>query len=163
MTDPASPLEPPADPSRWKLPRIRVTRDGEWLHEGEEVSHPGILSSLRDGLRVDDAGHYVEVGPVRVPVEVDDAPFVVVRVEREGTGLVLTLDDLSREALDVATLSFGADGVPHCRVKQGRFLGRWSRAATHQLLALVEPGTPPVLVLGSARHPLAGYVEREPG
>ena len=50
------------------------------------MTHPGILANLRENLRVDDDGHYLQVGPARVPVEVEDAPFVVVRVEARGEG-----------------------------------------------------------------------------
>jgi hypothetical protein len=90
-------------------------------------------------------------------VEVDDAPYVVVRVEPEGEQLLLTLNDLSREALDVDTLSFGPDGVPRCRVKGGRFGARLSRAATYQLLDRVhhdEASDTATLVVGRARHVL---------
>ncbi len=90
---------PPTDPSKWTLPRLRITRDGEWLHDGEEVTHAGILANLRESLRVDERGHYLQIGPARVPVEVDDAPFVVLRVEPEGDRLMLTLNDFSREPL----------------------------------------------------------------
>ena len=91
-----------SDPSTWKLPRLRIDRDGGWFHEGEEVSHEGILSSLREGLQVDPAGHFLQIGSVRVPVEVEDAPFVIVRFEADGDGWVLWLSDRTREALDSA-------------------------------------------------------------
>lgn len=147
----------PPDPSTWKLPRLRITRDGTWLHEGEEVTHPGILATLWESLRVDAAGHYMEIGPVRVPVEVEDAPFVVVRVEADEGRLALTLSDLTREPLSPASLRFAADGVPHCRVKGDRFRARLSRAATYQLLQHVEyeaGGKSAVLVVGDRRYPL---------
>ena len=72
-----------SDSSAWKLPRLRIDRDGGWLHEGEEVTHEGILSSLRQGLQADAAGHFLQIGPVRVPVEVEDAPYTVVRLESD--------------------------------------------------------------------------------
>jgi hypothetical protein len=145
------------DPSAWKLPRLRITRDGTWLHEGEEVTHPGILATLWESLRVDEAGHYMEIGPVRVPVEVEDAPFVVVRVEPDDGTLTLTLSDLTREPLSPESLRFGVDGVPHCRVKGDRFRARLSRAATYQLLQHVEheaDGVTAALVVGGTRYAL---------
>jgi hypothetical protein len=110
-------------------------------------------------LRVDAQGHYLQIGPVRVPVEVEDAPFVVIRAEPDGDGLALTLNDMTRERLDPGTLSVSPPGVPRCRVKGGRFAARFSRAATFQLLAHVESGeggTPAALVVGGARYPLHG-------
>ena len=75
------------DPSSWTVPRLRIDREGTWYHEDQEVTHGGIVASLREGLRVDAGGHYLQVGPTRVPVAVEDAPFVVVRVEREAGGV----------------------------------------------------------------------------
>ena len=147
------------DPSTWNLPRLRITRDAAWLHEGEEVAHSGILATLWGGLCVDAAGHYLQIGPVRVPVEVEDAPFVVLRVEDEGDRLMLTLSDLSREPLSPDTLRFGEGGVPYCRVKDARFDARLSRAAAYQLLQHVEPDAArnsATLVIGSARYLLSG-------
>jgi hypothetical protein len=135
---PEDPGPPPPDPSTWTLPRLRITRDGDWLHDDEDVTHAGILRNLRENLRVDAAGHYLQIGPARVPVEVDDAPYLVLRVEPEGEQLILTLNDFSREPLAIETLSFDERAVPHCRVKGGRFLARLSRAATYQLLDRVE-------------------------
>jgi uncharacterized protein len=148
--------EPP-DPPAWTLPRLRIDREGAWFHEDEEVTHAGILANLWGNLRVDAEGHHVQVGPVRVPVEVEDAPFVIVRVERDGARLMLTVNDASRELLAPATLRFGGGGVPYCRIKGERFEARLSRAATYQLLQHVEydEGTgAATLVLGEARHPL---------
>jgi hypothetical protein len=152
-------------PSSWKLPRLGITRDGEWLHEGQEITHAGILANLRENLRRDEQGYYLEIGPARVPVEVADAPYVVVRAEAEGEQIVLTLNDLSREPLRVDTLSFAPDGVPHCVVKGGRFPARLSRAATYQLLDRVEHDErsgAAHLVVGRARHVLPASVHGPP-
>jgi len=147
------------DPSTWKLPPLRIDRDGAWFHEDEEVTHEGILANLRSNLQVDAQGHYLQVGPARVPVEVEDAPFVILRVERDGDRLLLILNDLSREPLAPDTLRFGADGAPYCRVKGARFAARLSRAAAYQLLQHVESdaeGGRATLALGAARYELPG-------
>jgi len=92
-----------------------------------------------------------------VPVEVEDAPFVVVRFEADGEGWALSLSDGSREALDPATLTLRRGEVPYCRVKDGRFEARFSRAATWQLLQCVEtrPGSgPPTIAAFGRRYPL---------
>ena len=145
-----------ADPSHWKLPRLTINRDGEWLHEGEEITHPGILASLRGNLRRDEAGYFVEAGPVRIPVDVADAPFVATRIEPDGQTLRLTLNDGTEESLDPATLRFTSGEVPYCRVKGGRFEARLSRAAAYQLGQLVEyderTGRAVLRVGGTAHH-----------
>ena len=157
---------PTSDPSTWKLPHLGITRDAAWLHDGEEVTHAGILAALWSGLRVDAAGHYLQIGPLRVPVEVEDAPFVVLRVEDEGDRLMLTLSDLGREPLAPDALRFAPGGVPYCRVKDGRFDARLSRAATYQLLRHVEPDVDQdsaTLVIGGARYRLPGLAGDLPG
>jgi hypothetical protein len=147
------------DPSTWTLPRLRIDREGVWFHDDAEVTHEGIVANLRENLRVDEQGHYLEIGPARVPVEVEDAPFVVERVERAGDGLVATLNDLSREPVALDTLRVDDRGIPRCRVKNGRFDARLSRAATYQLLQHAEPDPDAghsVLVLGGRRHSVPG-------
>jgi len=156
----------PPDPSTGTLPRLRIDRDGAWLHEGEEVTHPGILANLRGNLRVDAEGHYLQIGSVRVPLEVENTPFVILRVEREGERLMMTLTDLSREPLAPATLRLGTDGAPYCRVKDARFEARLSRAAAYQLLQHVEydeEGGPARLVVGRARYELPSSVGEDVG
>lgn len=146
-----------SDPSTWTLPRLRIDRDGAWYHDDAEVTHAGILANLRENLRVDEQGHYLQVGPARVPVEVEDTPFVVERVEAEGDGLTATLNDLSREPLAVESLRVDERGIPRARVKGGRFAGRLSRAATYQMLQFVQSGEGgPALVLGGRRHRVPG-------
>lgn len=150
---------PTPDPSTWTLPKLRIDRDGTWFHDDAEVTHPGIIANLRDNLRVDERGHYLQIGPARVPVEVEDAPYVVERVEALGDGLTATLNDLTREPVALDTLRVDERGIPRCRVKEGRFDARLSRAATYQLLQHVQPdeGTSrSSLVLGGRRHPVPG-------
>ena len=146
-----------SDPSTWTLPRLRVDRDGSWYHDDAEVTHAGILANLRESLQVDAQGHFLQIGPARVPVEVEDTPFLVERVEAEGDGLTATLNDLTREALALDSLRVDDRGIPRVRVKDGRFAARLNRAATYQLLQLVQPGEGgPALVLGGRRYPVPG-------
>jgi hypothetical protein len=142
---------------------FRIDREGAWRHEGQEVTHPGVLRNLYANLRADAAGHFLQVGHARIPVAVDDAPFVVNRVETASgradaaVSLILHLSDGSDEPLDPATVRVGPHRVPYCRVKAGRFLARFSVAAWLQLAAFAEedPETGrPVLVLGPRRVPL---------
>lgn len=158
MSAASDPVDPggPEGRAGWTLPRLRIGRDGTWYDGDEEVTHEGIVANLRANLRVDADGHHLQIGPVRVPVEVEDTPFVVVRVERTGDALRIILDDGTREALDPGGLRMGQGQVPYCRVKDGRFEARLDRAATYQLLQhVVEADADrPELVLGSARHPL---------
>jgi len=145
-----------SEPSQ-SLPQLKIDRDGNWLNEGIEITHAGILANLRGNLRKDAGGYYVQAGPVRIPVEVEDAPFSVVRVEAVENGLRLIVNDGTEESLDPATLRLGPGEVPYCRVKGGEFEARLSRAAAWQLAGFIqydEGANTATLVLAGARYPL---------
>lgn len=138
---------------------FRIDREGAWRHDGVEVTHPGVLRNLYANLRAEGEGYHLQAGPVRVPVQVDDAPFVVVRAEpgSEPSVIEIHLSDGSREPLDAGTLVVDARGVPYCRVKGGGFRARLSVAAWLQLATRIEtdPGSGAALLrLGDLRVPL---------
>src|ERR1041384_3046043 len=124
-------------PSDWKLPRLRVDRNGDWFDDDVEITHPGILANLRGNLRHDADGYFIQTR-VRIPIDVEDRPWVVIRVDRHGDGLRAILNDGTETIIDAASLAIGAGDVPYATVKEGRFEARVSRAATCQLLALAE-------------------------
>ena len=134
--DPAAPAPPGLPPGTF-----RIDRDGAWLHEGQEVTHPGVLANLYANLRVEGDRHYLQVGPRQVAVEVDDAPLVVTRLEpgaAPDAGLLGHLTDGSREPVEPAAIWIGTRDTPYCRVKAGRFVARLSLAAWLQLAAWLE-------------------------
>jgi hypothetical protein len=119
------------------LPKLRVDREGIWYDDDVEITHPGIVANLRGNLRRDAEGYFIQTR-VRIPVTVDDVPWVVTRVERRGDGLLGLLNDGTETAIDPAQLRIGAADVPYCPVKGGAFEARLSRAAAFQLLAFGE-------------------------
>jgi len=144
-------------PSDWKLPDLRIDRDGDWYDEGVQVTHPGILANLRSNLKKDADGFFIQAR-VRIPVRVDDVAWVVSRIERRGETLHATVNDGTEERIDPATVRLGAADVPYCTVKGGAFEARFSRAATFQLLALAdydEASGRGALRLGGREYPLA--------
>ena len=146
-----------APPPGWKLPELRIDVDGDWYDEGVQVTHAGILANLRENLKKDAAGYFIQTR-VRIPVRVDDAPFIVVRVEPRGDGLLAVLNDGAVESVDLATIRLGRNDVPYCTVKAGTFDARFSRAATFQLLALAdydEASGRGALRIGGREYPLA--------
>jgi hypothetical protein len=138
---------------------FRIDREGMWRHDGVEVTHPGILRNLYANLQADGDRCHLQVGPWRIPIEVDDVPFVVVRAETApdlGT-IEAYLSDGTQEPLDAATLTLDRRGVPYCQVKSGRFRARLSVSAWLQLAERIEvdPASgQPALVLGDQRIPV---------
>lgn len=124
-------------PDDWKLPKLRVDVNGDWFDDDVEITHAGILANLRSVLRRDTEGYFIQTR-VRIPVEVEDVPFVVTRIERRGEQLHALLSDGTEADIDPATLRVGQDDVPYCAIREGRFEARLSRAAAFQLLALAD-------------------------
>lgn len=136
---------------------FEVDRDGSWRHEGQEVSHPGVVRNLYANLRAGSEGYYLQVGPARVPVAVADAPYVVIRASVSAAdpgGLWLHLSDGTEERVQAETLWLAASGTPYCRVKDGLFTARLSVAAWLQLAQHLteDPETGrPILAVGDQR------------
>ncbi len=119
---------------------LRLDREGRWWHEDEPVTHQRLARALSCWLdRLDDGRFILRLDADRYAyVDVEDAPFQVATLEREGEELWLTLSDGSREPLDATTLAEGPDGALYCRVKAGRFRARFSRIAQQLVAPMVE-------------------------
>lgn len=70
-------------------------------------------------------------------MEVEDTPFVVMRVDKTHT-FTITLNDETQEELDLNTLWVGNQNVLYCKIREGKFEARFSRPAYYQLTNYVE-------------------------
>jgi hypothetical protein len=81
----------PAPVEQWNPPfcgdiDMRIARDGAWFYRGTPIRRPALVRLFSTILRKDPE-RYVLVTPVeRVGIRVDDAPFIAVEMEVEGTG-----------------------------------------------------------------------------
>jgi hypothetical protein len=67
--------------------RFRILADGTWLHEGRPITRPALMRLFGSALRrMPDGGHWLVTPTERIPVAVDDAPFVAVAMAAEGVG-----------------------------------------------------------------------------
>ncbi|ABN77788.1 DUF1285 domain-containing protein [Cereibacter sphaeroides] len=65
---------------------LRIARDGTWFYQGTPIGRPEMVRLFSTILKRED-GKYFLVTPVeKVGIEVDDAPFVAVDFETEGSG-----------------------------------------------------------------------------
>jgi hypothetical protein len=72
---------------------LKIGRDGTWYYEGSPIRRESLVRLFASVLRLDEDGRYWLVTPVeKVPIEVEDAPFLAVemRIEGEGRGQRLT-------------------------------------------------------------------------
>ncbi len=66
---------------------FRIDREGGWHHEGARIGRPEMVKLFAGVLRRDAEGAYWLETPVeKVPVEVEDAPFLAVELVVEGRG-----------------------------------------------------------------------------
>lgn len=64
---------------------MRIRRDGTWEYRGSPIRRPELVRLFSTILRRDEDGRYYLVTPVeKMGIRVDDAPFVAIRVDREG-------------------------------------------------------------------------------
>jgi len=67
---------------------IVIRADGLWLHEGTPIGRPQLVGLFSTVLRKDPDGYWLVTPVEKLKVRVEDAPFVAVRVDREGEALV---------------------------------------------------------------------------
>lgn len=65
---------------------IVIHRDGRWFHEGSPISRAPLVRLFSTVLRKDPDGYHLVTPVEKLRITVEDAPFVAVRVDAEGTG-----------------------------------------------------------------------------
>jgi len=122
--------------------KLVIDKDGRWFQNGAEIIHPQVYCQFCAMLEHSpDGGYQVRMGREICRVEVEDAPFVVQRVEDpDDNGISILLNDGTTERFDPEQFWIGAHNVPYCTVKQGRFHARFSRPAYYQIAQYIEQG-----------------------
>lgn len=120
-------------------PKLKLDREGNWFSDGEEITHPRTAKLFSRSVRRTPEGTYqVVVGEECCPVEVEDTPFMVRRVDFLPDRVWITLNDDSEEDLDLTSLEIGKGNVLYCRVKGGEFPARFLRPAYYHFASRVE-------------------------
>ena len=66
---------------------MHIARDGTWYHEGGPISRLALAQLFSGIVRLEEDGCYYLVTPVeKWAIQVDDVPFVAVRMEVQGQG-----------------------------------------------------------------------------
>lgn len=138
--------------------KISIRRDGNWYSDDERIDNPRIsLLFSRSIKRAPDGSYYLEVGDERVPITVEDTPYVVKTLEDDELGgFVMVLNDDTCEPLDPAALAVGPDHVLYARVKGGEARARFLRSAYYHLSDCFEADAAGhfYVNLRGHRHPL---------
>lgn len=65
---------------------MRIARDGTWFYEGTPIGRPAMVKLFSGILRKDGEAYFLVTPVEKVGIQVEDAPFVAVDYEVEGTG-----------------------------------------------------------------------------
>ncbi len=142
---------------------IRLDADGQFWHDEQLVTHPGILRAWHRGLeRAPDGRYLIRFGHDWAYVRVDDAPFFVLRATPEENGVRLRLSNEAEENLQEQTLGLSKDGVLYCKV-MGDHIAKFTRQAQADVGALLrQDGERFVLAHAGITWPIRDYVPTPP-
>ena len=121
---------------------LKITRDGIWHYQNSAISRPALVKLFASVLRREADGHFLVTPVEKVPVEVEDAPFLAVDLRMEDGRLIFrtNLDEEVTAGAD-HPLRFeqgAADGLkPYLRVR-GDLWALLTRAVTFDLLARAD-------------------------
>lgn len=66
---------------------IRIRKDGVWFHEGTPIGREALVRLFSTVLRLDPDGYHLVTPVEKMKIEVEDAPFIATRVDRDGAAL----------------------------------------------------------------------------
>jgi hypothetical protein len=66
---------------------IVIRKDGLWFHEGAPIGREALVRLFSTVLRKDPDGFHLVTPAEKMKITVEDAPFIAVRVDREGDAL----------------------------------------------------------------------------
>jgi len=124
---------------------IKIDKEGVWYYCGAHMFRKDILCVFFENLHIDDCGkHFIELNGEIYYVDVEDTAFVVTAIYRtkaqeDGHDRIeILLSDDSLERLDLESLFVGDGNVMYCRIKEGKFVARFTRKSYYQLAELIE-------------------------
>jgi len=104
---------------------IVIKKSGLWFHEGTPIGREALVRLFSTVLRKDPEGYVLVTPAEKLAITVEDAPFVAVRVDREGDALKFLTnvgdvveagpDNAIRVAMDAAT----GEPRPYLHVRRG--------------------------------------------
>lgn len=121
---------------------MRIARNGDWYYQGSLIHRPRMVKLFSTVLRVDDDKTYLVTPQERLAIEVEDAHFTAVLVEKHGESekpsLVFTLNTNDKVIADenhsiyVVYEQVGGDPAPYLKVRDS-LTARISRTVFYQL------------------------------
>jgi uncharacterized protein len=126
---------------------IRIARDGSWFHLGRPIGRKELVRLFSTILRKDSDGYHLVTPAEKMRITVEDAPFLAVLLNVEGSGqrqrltFITNVGDESvagpHNAIRVET--YDGQPAPYVHVRAG-LEARISRTVFYQLADLAVPG-----------------------
>jgi hypothetical protein len=122
---------------------IRITRDGRWIHEGAPIVREALVRLFSTILRRDPDGFYLVTPVEKLRLQVEDAPFLAVRMDQVKGGLrfVTNVGDSvvagADHPLRVETDPASGEPAPYVHVRAG-LEARLTRPVFYELAALAD-------------------------
>jgi uncharacterized protein len=122
---------------------ILIRKDGLWMHEGTPIGRPELVRLFSTVLRKDPDGIHLVTPGEKLKVQVEDAPFVAVRVDRRDEALAFTTnvgDRVEAGPDHSIRVAAGADGEPRPYLHvRGGLEALIARSVFYELVAMGEP------------------------
>ena len=118
---------------------ILIRADGTWIHEGAAIERAPLVRLFSRVLRKDADGYVLVTPAEKLRLQVEDVPFIVSDVDRDGDALVVrtNVGDMVRIGADHPLETRQPQGedtqVPYVRVR-GDLWARFGRAAYYRLI-----------------------------
>ena len=65
---------------------MRIARDGTWFYLGTPIGRPGLVKLFSSIIKREGDAYFLVTPVEKVGITVDDAPFLAIDVEKEGSG-----------------------------------------------------------------------------
>lgn len=115
--------------------RFSIDKRGNWFQDGIKIQHRLTYLYNNKLLKRDDEGnYYLDEGSGKLYIKVEDTPFVVKMIHKEGEDYYLRLNDETEEKLDLNTLRINNENIPYAKVKNGEFDARFTRPAYYEFI-----------------------------
>lgn len=121
---------------------IVIKRDGRWFHEGAVIGREAMVRLFSTILRRDPDGYWLVTPVEKLKITVEDAPFIAVRVDRDGDQLRFLTnvgDEVLADAGHAIRVEVSEDGEPrpYLHVRRG-LEALISRAVFYELVDMAE-------------------------
>ena len=128
---------------------IRIARDGTWYHHGIPIGRPELVRLFSTILRKEPDGFYLVTPVEKMRIKVEDAPFLAVLLDVQGSGeeqrLLFTTNvgDQVRAGgehlIRIHERALEESPIPYIHVRSG-LEARISRSVFYQLADMAVPG-----------------------